>query len=87
MITSFVLNAFFNILWIVLAPIRNLPDASLPEGLTTALENIGSYVVPLDRILPVASLTAILGLFVVIEGGIIVWGIINWILRRIPTQS
>lgn len=87
MITSLILNAFYGLIWLVLAPIRALPNASLPEGLADALSSAGQYVSPLNTVVPVPTITAVVVALVSIEGFMLLWKGINWILRRIPTQS
>jgi len=87
MITSLILDAFYWIVWLILAPLRALPIATLPAGLTEALGTIGGYVSGLDVVLPVVTIIAVLGAILAIEGFMFLWKGINWLLRRLPTQS
>jgi len=87
MITTLLLDALYWIVWVVLTPIRALPMATLPQGLTDALGTIGGYIHGLDVVLPVVTIFAVLSLILVIEGFMFTWKGINWLLRRIPGQS
>ncbi len=87
MITDFLLKALHALAWLVLAPVRALPTATLPSGISDNFAEIGAYVSPLNVILPLTDIAAILALFLAIEAAILMWKGINWLLRRIPTQS
>jgi hypothetical protein len=87
MIVGIIVNLIYGLVWLVLAPIRLLPDVSLPSDIAAAISTAGGYLYAVDFVLPVSSLLAIFALFLSIEGGILTWKGINWILRRLPTQS
>lgn len=87
MITTVILDILHGTIKIVLFPIKQLPDASLPAGLTDALTSVPAHLGPLDFVLPLATIYAIIGLFVLVEGGFLAWHLINWIIKKIPTIS
>jgi len=87
MIVTFWLNNLFLLIVVILTPILLLPNASLPVDLNTSLVAAGSYLKALDYFFPISTLFTILALYIVIEGGIMLWKLINWGLKKIPTIS
>lgn len=87
MITNYFLTLIYNILWVILYPFRLLPNATLPTGLKNAIELSGQYTQPLSVVLPLGTLATIVGLFLTFETAVLSWKGINWLIRRIPTQS
>lgn len=87
MITDFFLRAIHALVFLVMTPVRLLPNASLPQAFLDATSSVGDYIAPLNNILPLSAFTSVLVAFLALEGAIFAWGGINWILRRIPTQS
>lgn len=62
-------------------------DVVLPSGITSAISTAGGYLSAFDFVIPVSSILTIFGLILVIEGAIILYKSIMWIIRRFPTQS
>lgn len=87
MITNFFLDVIYGVAWVLLWPLRQLPEATLPSGLTTSMASAGGYINPLSNFLPITTLFTIMGAVLVVELGIFTWKGINWLLRRLPTQS
>jgi len=87
MITTTILNLFYSVVNLILTPVRLLPEATLPVDFTDAVAQVGQYIQPLNVVAPIATLGAIIALFLTIEGFIFLWKGINWLLRRLPTQS
>jgi len=77
------------VVWLVLAPIRLLPDVSMPAGITSAIVTTSSYLASLYAMAPVttAALIAIIFFVVVVEGAILIWKGAMWVVRKIPTIS
>jgi len=82
MIVNFILNLIYNLAIFFL---DLLPEVSMPDGILNAITTAGSYVSAMNIILPMDTLMAIIGLFLTIEGVILVIKIINWVIRKIPT--
>ena len=87
MITTAILDLIYAVLSLILWPVRQLPDVSLPPSIAEAISTAGAYIGGLDLILPVNTILAVLGLFLAIEGGILAYRIVNWLIRKIPTIS
>ena len=87
MITAVFLNILYGIIWTLTYPIRILNDVSLPSDITSAISTANGYLYALDYIVPVSTLLAIFALYLTIEGAILTWKALNWLLRRLPTQS
>lgn len=87
MITTAILYVIYGIVYVVAQPILLLNDVSIPAGITDAVNNIASYLAPLDGFLPVATILIIMGISVSIEGSYLLYKLIMWIIKRFPTQS
>jgi len=82
----FLLSLFGTIL-LITAPLRLLPNASLPAELQTTLDSIGAYISPLTAVFPVLTLFSVFGIIITIELSILSYKLIMWLIRRLPTQS
>lgn len=87
MITSALLYIAYGFVFIVTSPLRLLPDATLPTGLTSTIATVNGYITSISPIFPVSTLLTILATVLGIETFIFSWKVINWVLRRFPTQS
>jgi hypothetical protein len=89
MITSLILYAQYGALWAITAPIRALPTATLPEGVTNAITTLGGYIQTINTVLPVtfAAIIAIIVFVTTLEGGIFAYKGIMWVVRKIPGVS
>lgn len=87
MITTGFLNIILGLVSLLTLPLKALGDVSLPAGLTSALGQIGAYLIALDTYIPVASILAILVMIITVDGSIFGYKIIMWIVKRFPTQS
>lgn len=87
MITSAILYILGGVVYLVSYPLRILPDVSLPDSVGSTLSNIGSYLAAIDAVFPVSVFLVILALYLSIEGGILTYKGIMWIIRRIPGQG
>lgn len=85
MIINAILYALYGIIQLIISPILLFDDVTLPEGIDTALTTAGSYIAPLNGIMPIDTVTAILVVFVYIEGAILLYKLIMWGIKKIPT--
>jgi hypothetical protein len=84
MITSALLTLFYGLIYALLSPLRALPDVSINTDIGSAIASASGYLSSIDFILPVATIVAVVGLFLTIEGSILVYKGINWLIRKIP---
>jgi len=82
MLATFLLNIVYNL---VVSFINLLPNVSLSDSVASAVSTASGYLAGLNGIVPVITLITILGLFLTIEGIILVIKIVNWFIRKIPT--
>lgn len=68
----------------ILLPISSLDNATLDPEFSSSLTTLGGWLHNVDRFLPVFTILIILGLFVVIETGILLYKLIRWGYRKIP---
>jgi len=80
------IDTVLNLIYSVVAGFLNLiPDVSLSDSIIGAIATANGYLAGLNTIAPVGTLLVIMGLFLTIEGVILVIKIINWFIRKIPT--
>lgn len=84
MILDFLLNLVYDLIYYFS---NLLPDASISDGLSSAVSTAGGYLASVDSILPIYSLMVMVGIFLSIELFILSIKIINWFIRKIPTIS
>lgn len=87
MITNFILNLLFSVISFILSPILALPNVSLPADISDAITQASNSLALVNVVVPVSTILAIIGLFFVIEIGILIFKIINYVIRKIPTIS
>ena len=64
-----------------------LPVASLPSDITTAISTASSYISSFDFIFPVSTFLAVFSLILILESAFLIYKIIMWIIKKIPTIS
>jgi hypothetical protein len=86
MIITFILNALYNAIYLILTPIRSLPDATLPGGFTSAIATVSSYVALLYSVLPITctALLSIFSLVIAYETALLSYKLIKWLYNKIP---
>lgn len=84
MITDIILNLLYWAIYLFTAPIRLLPNASIPSEIASAVSSIGGYLGAIDFIVPISTIIIILGLFIAIEFAIFSYKVIMWVIRKIP---
>lgn len=87
MITSAILYIFAGAFRILMYPIRNMQDVSLPVDLTSAITEAVGKINSLNFALPISTMFAILTLVVGIEVSVFTYKAVMWLIRRLPTQS
>jgi len=87
MIAAAILYTIWAAIWAITLPLRAFDDVTLPASITDAIATANGYLSSLDYILPINTLIAMFSLMILIEGFILTWRGINWLLRRLPTQS
>lgn len=87
MILDAVLTLIYAFLYLILYPIRILPDVTLTSGIGAAIATAGAYVQNTANFMPVGTLLIILTSLFVIEGAVATYKIIMWGIRRIPGQG
>jgi len=84
MITYFIILIFVYIIKLLLLPFNFFGDVSLSSDITGALAQAGQYLGFLNFILP-SSFYAVLIFVLGVEVVIVLFKIINWLIRKIPT--
>lgn len=87
MITTGLLYLLFGIISVILVPIKALDDVVLSDNVSNAITQVGGYLGSIDIILPTSTLLIIFGTVLSIEGFIIAYKVINWLIKKIPTIS
>lgn len=85
MITSAIFYILYGSFSLLLYPIKILPDASLPAGLTNSISTASDYLAGINMLLPINTLLTIFGLFLAIELSIFIYKLIMWAIKKIPT--
>jgi hypothetical protein len=86
MITSAFLNLFFGRVSTILGW---LPDVSLNSAFGSAISTGSSYISAIHSFIPLLTITllAIVAFDVLFESGYLLFKVVYWVIRRIPTQS
>lgn len=84
MITDVILYTLASLVNLLLFPLRNLPDATLPDWLANSLSASASYINALGYVLPIGTIVAILSFYIVFEGVVWSYKIIRWAYNKIP---
>lgn len=87
MITYFLLNAIIGALFLVTAPLGQLPNATLDPRFAAALATIGQQVSYVRVVIPdtMTTIFIIIGVIIVVEGFIFGYKVVMWIIKKIPT--
>jgi len=87
MVIDIIFRFVYSVVSTLLSPLTTLADASLPDNVSNAFIQARGFLHALDFVLPYTTLFAVIGLIVSIEAGILVYKIVYWLIKRIPTQS
>ncbi|MFA5386756.1 MAG: hypothetical protein WC297_03785 [Candidatus Paceibacterota bacterium] len=84
MITTAILYLLYGVVKAIISPITLLPDVSLSSNVSNAIASASNYLEAVDFILPVATIIAVFAIILVVEGAILAYKMINWLIRKIP---
>lgn len=84
MITGFVLDVLFAVTYAISSILLNLPDASLPVGVTNAFMEFGYWCNSLEVFFPAYEVLAILGIVTTLMFAIFMVRFIRFGLSLIP---
>jgi hypothetical protein len=87
MIISILLYVLYGLIYVITSPLRLLSDVVLDTRITSAISTASGYIGGLNVVIPIPTILAIFGIFLVVEAGILVWKGINWLIHKIPTIS
>ena len=75
----------FALITFLLIPITGLDDVVLNSKITDAITTTGGYLNSINAILPVDTMLEILAVGLAFELGYLIYKIIMWVIRKIPT--
>jgi uncharacterized membrane protein len=87
MILNIILKGLSFALFGILRLVSQLRDATLPDAFLSSIATAKTYFLALDTVIPVGSILAVVGFLLVVRFAVFAWGMTNWGLRRLPTQS
>lgn len=89
MITTFFLEGIYQMVYLIMYPVRILPTATLSSGVADSITNINTFLSTLHGLLPITCTTilVIVTAVMVLEATVLSWKVVMWIIRRFPTQS
>lgn len=85
MITNFLLILVYNLINLILTPLRAFDNVTLPANIASSISTAGDYLSNLNAVFPISTLIYILATFLAIETGIFVYKGIQWLIKKIPT--
>lgn len=87
MIVSFFLYAMYYALDFIITPIKILPDVVLDSGIGGAINDGASALATFNAFIPLTALFAVVASILLVELIVLLYKLIMWALRRLPTQS
>jgi hypothetical protein len=87
MIIDGILNLVYGFISLVITPITSLADVTMSSSFSSSINTANGYLSSFNNFIPMDTLGQILVIFVAIELAIIIYKLIMWVVRRIPTQS
>jgi hypothetical protein len=85
MITTALLDLLYFLLHILLSPILGFSDVVLNSSFTSSLATASGYYNSINAILPVDTMLEILGISLAFEGAYLIYKLIMWVIKKIPT--
>lgn len=83
-----ILNAILYILYVVVYgftwPIRAFSDVSLDSGFADAIATAGNNINLVSAILPISTLLWVFSLYLAVEGAILTYKGVMWLIKKIP---
>jgi len=87
MIGTTLLYIVYGFIYVVTAPLRLLPDVSLPASLSTAIQTSAGYINSFDYFLPLSEIYSVFTFILGFNAAVLLYKIIMWVIKRFPTQS
>ncbi len=84
MITSFLLTLIYNVINLIITPIREAAVVTLDSNIGTAIATASNYLANINQVFPATTLLTVFSLFLSIEFLIFSYKIVMWIIRKIP---
>jgi len=81
MISTFFLFLFSSFVSLLLAI---MPAGHLPAAFTTSFAYFFNTANQFSYVVPIATLMQAFSLVLVVDGAILVWHFMNWVIRKIP---
>lgn len=85
MIINGLLYALYAVVYLFLAPLRIFSDVILPTDIHNSIQTARTYLANINIVIPVATIAAIFGIMLAIEGFVLLYKAVNWLIRKIPT--
>jgi hypothetical protein len=85
MISTAILYLLYATIYLFTAPLQLLADVSIDSNFTSSIATAGTYISPLDMVLPMATIISILVIFLVFEAGYFTYKGVMWVIKKIPT--
>lgn len=87
MITDLFISLVYSVLHFILSPVLALTDVALSSSVASGISTAGSWLGTVNTYIPVGTVLAILGVFLTLEAGVLVYKLVMWGIRRIPGQG
>lgn len=87
MIVSAIITLIYGIVFVVTYPLRSLTDVTMSSSFSSSITTANGYISSFNNFVPLDTIGQILTLFLAIEGAVLTYKLIMWLIRRIPTQS
>lgn len=84
MITQILLNVAYFLLTLVLSPLSLLPTATLPDGFTGAVYDMGGYYISLNKVIPIDALIPAFLFTIIVISALLVFKLVTWLIERLP---
>ena len=85
MITNSIIDLLFSLISFLLTPITSLADVVISPEITDALTTTSGYLHSINTILPVDTMLEILAVGLAFELGYLIYKLIMWVIKKIPT--
>lgn len=87
MIVDLFLRLVNMILSGILSLVSQYPDVKVSDDFISSFASAKNYAMIFADILPLTAIFATLGVVLVVRNYAVIWAGINWLIRRLPTQS
>ena len=84
MIIGFILTAIFGFVYLL---VSLLPLINVNSAFGQALHTGSSFIMATNNYLPLPTILFVIGLTLVVENHILIYKVLQWVLKRLPTQS